>query len=175
MARSTDTFFIRQSVTQVTGNGFVQQAIDLGSFVDALGKSILRIKSVSVQYTSDQGASALLAPAVDSMFASFWQLTTQSQSTIVTAEDKSVITTGQLYATEQTNTAGTYTAINETHDINPANWSDGYLVATDSIYLGGLCRGSPGNSAFPVVTIVLECEVTTMSQSAAMALALSQQ
>jgi len=47
MAKS-DSFFIRASVT---GNGttYAETSIDLGAFVDALGKSVLRIHNVQAR------------------------------------------------------------------------------------------------------------------------------
>ena len=52
MARSTDSFFIRASVTS-TGGAFNQTEVDLGAYVDALGKSVLRIHSIALQTYPD--------------------------------------------------------------------------------------------------------------------------
>jgi hypothetical protein len=52
-------------------------------------------------------------------------------------------------------------------------WTNGYLIGVESLYLGG--EASSGFAGNVYVTIVLECTVEKMSQSAAMALALSQQ
>ena len=176
MPKSTDTFFIRQNIQTRAANAFSQEAIDLGSFVDALGKSILRIKSISVSYGGETSQSTLVIPDVQSTFGALWQLTTQSQDDIVRTDDKSVISTGQLVMSDTANVAGAFNGVvQEQTDLNPSNWTDGYLVATDAIYLGALCRGTPFNNEYPNIGLVLECEVTTMSQSAAMALALSQQ
>ena len=179
MARSTDTFFIRQSLVLSPNaiNDWAQEAIDLGSFVDALGKSILRIKTISVQYTDTSDASGLILPAFDSSFTSFWQLTTQTQDEVLRADNRSLISSGSLTMSNNATVVSgngqiTYSA--EVNDINPSGWSDGYLVATEAIYLGGLTRGVPFSGGV-TVSVVLECEVTSMTQSAAMALALSQQ
>jgi hypothetical protein len=56
-------------------------------------------------------------------------------------------------------------------DVGPQHWTDGYLVAVEQLYLGVDQTFNFGNS----VSIVLECTVETMTQAAAMALALSQQ
>lgn len=172
MAKATDTFFIRQSLTLPTPTAFAQQAIDLGSFVDALGKSILRIKSCSIMYSDSNGVANVILPANGATFSTFWQLTTQSQSALIRADDRALISSGAL--TMATNNANVVEFANEVTDINPSNWHDGYLVATEAIYLGGQTVGTPASGTVDV-SIVLECEVTSMSQSAAMALALSQQ
>jgi len=48
MARS-DSFFIRANLA-TDGTNFDQVSIDLGAFVDALGKTVMRIHNVSVSY-----------------------------------------------------------------------------------------------------------------------------
>ena len=60
MARSTDSFFIRATVNAGNQNatGFEVAPIDLGSYVDALGKSILRIHNVQVTYSDANGTSS---------------------------------------------------------------------------------------------------------------------
>jgi hypothetical protein len=51
-------------------------------------------------------------------------------------------------------------------------WTNGYLIGVEQIYLGGQAV----NFSTPLdIEIVMECTVETLSQSAAMALALSQQ
>jgi len=61
-------------------------------------------------------------------------------------------------------------------DIGPQKWTNGYLIGVDSIYLGGSASTLGwDNAEYPYVTVILECVSETLSQSAAMALALSQQ
>ena len=83
----TDSFFIRASATY-NSTTFVQETIDLGAFVDALGKSVLRIHNISVQYGTPPFAPA---PTANSDNANAFQLTTQSQTGMVTLDDKSVV------------------------------------------------------------------------------------
>ena len=52
------------------------------------------------------------------------------------------------------------------------HFTDGYLIAVESLYLGARDTGLTNDTS---VSIVLECTVETLTQSAAMALALSQQ
>ena len=42
MARQSDSFFIRANVTS-TNTGFTETEIDLGAYVDALGKSVQEV------------------------------------------------------------------------------------------------------------------------------------
>ena len=163
MAR-TDSFFIRATVP-TDGQNFSQSAIDLGSYVDALGKSVLRIHNISVQYDTPLES---YAGAIDTSTGVYFQLTTQQQTQSVDISNRSVIASGSL-------AIATGTAIVEmmdsSLDVGPQDWTDGYLVAVEQLYLGVQQSFNHLNS----VSIVLECTVETMTQAAAMALALSQQ
>ena len=90
------------------------------------------------------------------------------------ASNKSVIATGIVYTI---NSFGTdeFPQVYQDMDILPQNWTNGYLDAVEEIYLGG--EASAGWVAAEDVTlsIVMECTVETLSEKAAMALALSQQ
>lgn len=165
MARS-DSFFIRAR-TNTNGLNFAQSAIDLGAYVDALGKSVLRIHNISVQYGT--AAQVVTGPAGGTSKATF-QLTTQSQAAMVGAENKSVISSGFL----QASTAATElnSTLTTDLDVAPQNWTGGYLVAVEQIYLG---VDQAGTDIINGISVVLECTVETMTSASAMALALSQQ
>jgi hypothetical protein len=165
MARS-DSFFIRATVP-TNGTTFAQTSIDLGSFVDALGKTVMRIHNASVSYQSP--GSTPVVPAASQAVCSF-QLTTQSQSGLVGAVNRSTISSGSLLLAG--NGAQELQAISESLDIAPQEWTGGYLVAVESIFLG---VNQDIGSMVDEVTIVLECTVETMTAAASMALALSQQ
>ena len=92
----TDSFFVRAEVDW-NGSTYAQTTIDLGAFVDALGKSVLRIHNVSVMISDSVGNAAQVQASSDSAAAQF-QLTTQTQTDIVLASDKSVVATGIIYA-----------------------------------------------------------------------------
>ena len=168
MAKS-DSFFIRATV-DFDGTTFQQTAIDLGAYVDALGKSVLRIHNIAVQY-----GTPLQEPATATTSAKMcagYALTTQSQSALVDANDKSLIASGKL--TLYTDGTGAVTYTDDSTDVSPQHWTNGYLVGVEQIYLGA-DTNSADNLSLNSVQIVLECTVETLSQSAAMALALSQQ
>ena len=127
----------------------------------------MRIHNASVSY-----GSALNVPAagVGTAGVSAFQLTTQSQTDLVGAGNRSAISTGSLYIAS--NPAGDTTVLSETLDMAPQEWTGGYLVAVESIFLG---VDQAAVDIVDAVTIVLECTVETMTASASMALALSQQ
>ncbi len=163
-----DSFFIRASCTPSNGT-FDQTTIDLGAYVDALGKSVLRIHNVQVQYRDNTDASIPpMSNGAGSRAECSFQLTTQSKTAAVYADDRSVISSGMCQTAEMTTGQLTF----EGSDINLQEWTNGYLIGVESIYLGGHQSGLTNATR---VSIVLECTVETLSQSGAMALSLSQQ
>lgn len=166
MAKS-DSFFIRAQVTTQNNAAFDQANVDLGAYVDALGKSVLRIHNVEVQAVN--AASNLPISPGGASATTVWQLTTQSQTSVVGAFDKSLISSGAM-----TGVGGGNDTITETADINPQRWTNGYLIGVEQIYLGAQADANWATTNI-VFNVVMECTVETLSQSAAMALALSQQ
>jgi len=171
MAKS-DSFFIRAELTTDNSNAFVQTTIPLGSYVDALGQAVLRVHGVEYEWIADDGDSPTMAG--DTASQACFQITTQSQSALVSLFDKSMVAKGQLWARNPDATVGvpaqTY---NDSH--SPQDFTNGYLVAVETLYLGGKA-GSNWTAADNLkISVVMECTVEKMSQSAAMALALSQQ
>jgi hypothetical protein len=98
-----------------------------------------------------------------------YQLTTQSQSAMVDATDRSLISSGRLVVGTA---AQGNTSVSDMSDLSPEMFRNGYLVAVEQIYIG---TDSAAQAVVDQVSVVLECTVETLSQSAAMALALSQQ
>jgi len=171
MAKS-DSFFIRATQNVEDDNAFYEGEIDLGAYVDALGKSVLRIHNIAVSFTDSTGRSPDVKASATT--SAQFQLTTQSNSEIVLGTNKSVIAQGQINAYRLVSgSAGVASAVSHDLDNLPQLWTNGYLVAVDSIYLGGSAIDQWNEDVY--VTVTMECTVESMSQASAMALALSQQ
>jgi hypothetical protein len=179
MAKS-DSFFIRAKVTQ-NGTTFTQEEIDLGSFVNLGVKSstLLRLHNLSVQYADSDGVSDAISGA--SALKVAWQLCTQSQTALVYADDKSLVSSGSLAMyNAQTAEDGSASAdfstgyTTDRQDVAPQDWRNGYLVGVDSMFLGIDGNGT-ATSGNVVVSIVMECTLESATQASATALALSQQ
>jgi len=182
----TDTFFIRHQVSAPT-SAYNETAIDLGAFVDALGKSVLRILNIEGEWVvgpdSEISGTIENGPpfmAGDQAGGATWQLTTQQQNALVGLDNKSVVAKGQLWARNpDTNNNPPATVYSDSH--LPQHFSQGYLVAVEQLYLATHIEGEWSDKADAEKTndmkfnIVLECKVETLSEKAAMALALSQQ
>ena len=173
MAKS-DSFFIRAKVTS-SGVTYVQSEIDLGSFVNLGVKSstLLRIHNVQAQYldNSDFGAMIYYDGGIPGGQLQ-WQLTTQSQSGLIGADDKSYVSGGCF---RQASTTGNLVQTrDETTDMNPQDWRNGYLIGVDTLYFA--CDSSATWDSGDIdVSIVMECTLETATQASSTALALSQQ
>ena len=173
MAKS-DSFFIRAKVTS-SGVTYVQSEIDLGSFVNlGVSKStLLRIHNVEPQYLDNSDPSAMIyydGGIPGAMLR--WQLTTQSQSALVGADDKSFIS-GGCYS--QASTTGVLVQnADMTADANPQEWKNGYLIGVDTLYFA-VDSSATWDSGDIDVNIVMECTLETATQASSTALALSQQ
>jgi len=165
MAKS-DTFFIRATIP-TDGTNFQQQSLDLGAFVDALGKTVMRIHSVSIVYGSPLDTPTV---PVNAEGVTGFQLTTQSQTGLIGAGNRSSISTGKLVIGGDA--GGNMVTLSESLDIAPQEWRGGYLVAVEQIFLG---VDQAIVDVVDQVSVVLECTVETMTAAASMALALSQQ
>jgi len=172
----TDSFFLRQTLNldNTTSAGTFQSVeMDLGAYVSALGKSVLRIHNIAVSFTDGSGRSPDIKTGGNKAVAAQFQLTTQIQSDLVIASNKSVIASGLVNAFRTTSSNGVADTTSESLDNLPQLWTNGYLVATESIYLGGAASAEWYDDVW--VSITCECTVETMSQASAMALSLSQQ
>ena len=151
MARS-DSFFIRATLDLGNTNTYQQIPIDLGAYVDALGKSVLRIHNLAVTMSDSTGRTSEVTSTGSAPFngaAAQFQLLTQSQADIVLP------------------------SVSQDFDNLPQLWTNGYLIAVDQIFLGGSASANFDGDVY--CSITMECTVETMTQAAAMALSLSQQ
>ena len=173
MAKS-DAFFIRAKVT-VSGVTYAQTEIDLGSFVNlGVSKStLLRLHNVEVQYmdNSDKSAMIYYDGGIPGAMVR-WQITTQTPAALIDAQNKSFVTGG---AYSQASTTGVLVQnADETADANPKEWTGGYLIGVDSIYLAG-DSSATWDSGDIDICVVLECTLENATQASSTALALSQQ
>ena len=170
MARS-DSFFLRQTLNADNTGNYQETPLDLGAYVDALGKSVLRIHNIAVSYTEADGTTVTLG-ANDGGAAQF-QLLTQSQVGMVLPSNRAIVSTGTLIADNNAASAGPPQYVSHDLDVAPQHWTQGYLVAVDSMFLGG--RADTAFTSDVYISVTMECTVETLSQAAAMALSLSQQ
>ena len=179
MAKS-DSFFLRGIVTS-NGSTYVQTEIDLGSYVN-LGvtkSTLLRIHNISCQISDSDGVADSISGA--SALKIGHQLTTQTQSALVTADDKSLVCSGSMqtyvgYVAPDGSATADFATQFATHDFDvaPQDFTKGYLVGVDSLFLAVDQNGTFASGNVNVA-YVMECTLEAATQSSAVALSLSQQ
>ena len=167
----TSTFFIRSTKDLGNTNTFHEKEIDLGAYVNALAKTVLIIRSVETTFSDSSGRSNTIL--ANGQAVAQFQLTTQSQTDIILPSDKSMISSGRISVTNMQALNKIGGIVTEDLDHAPQMYAEGFIVGTDAIYLGGTASTDFAGDVY--CTVVLECEVATMSSEKAMALALSQQ
>ena len=166
------TFFLR-AVDITDGATMQSTSTDVSSFVNVLDGELLRIKQIWWQWGSDGGGPVrgadLGASAGCSATAS---ISTESRTTVGSMSSNDIVSQNTLYAHSDSGTNIDFIG-NET-SANPSDFDDGYLVATDAIFLN-VNQGSGDTFANDIaVTAMMECEIVKLSLSDAQAVLVSQ-
>ena len=170
----TDHFYIRAEAVGAAENN-TDISIDLGAFVDALGKSVLKIHSVSVAIEDEGTPGGLIACTAGDTHAMNWQLTTQALGEYVSLDNKSVISRGFTAFMNGGNAAAGLVGVAEIGDRVDQTWEDGYLVAVEQIFFRATTDSANLSTGPLTVSVILDCTVESLTKDSAMALALSQQ
>jgi len=166
------TFFLRKEQDTAAASAFSSGSIDVSSFVNVLDGELLRIKQAWYSWTSDNGAPILGADVGTSKGCSATAvITTEATTTVAGFTNNALVSKNVLYAHSDSNTDIDYIT-NET-SVNPVDFDDGYLVATDAIHLG-VSESADAFAARIRCSIMLECEIVKLSLSDAQAVLVSQ-
>ena len=165
------TFFLRADLDS-NGVTFATTSIDVSSFVNVLNGELLRIKQVFWDWGTDGGGPVLGGNLGASKGCSaLASISTESRTTTGDMGDNDIVSLNYLYAHTDSNTDIDFIANNTS--VNPADFDDGYLVATDAIHLN--VDESADTFASPVkVMAMMECEIVKLSLSDAQAVLVSQ-
>jgi len=174
MARKDSAvFYLRKKVTS-SGTSFVEESIDLSSFVDLPKGKCLRVRQCWFQWSTDNYGPILgvdvsaSGPAGASIGG---QITTTTRTGFSSLAGKETIALNNLYAYVDTNE--TIEFIAQDSGLNPVDFDDGYIVATDAIYFG--VKGSTDTFAAALnMSVLMEVEVVTLNKDDAISLATSQ-
>lgn len=173
--RKTDSFFIRAIVNAGNTNVLDQTTIDLGAYVDALGKAVLRIHKISCSVTDSIGGTLSMTASSSAsirMSMTTANFTASAAATAPLLSDNATICTGHYVMRNDQVTVEVAGWVSDDFDQMDEHWENGYLVAVDNIYLQGI--GSTGINEDAYVSVCLECTVEKLDERAAIALALSQ-
>tara|TARA_Y100001973_G_C5187946_1_gene329053 strand:+ start:89 stop:610 length:522 start_codon:yes stop_codon:yes gene_type:complete len=170
----TDHFYVRaEAVGAAASNTDI--SIDLGAFVDALGKSVLKIHSISIAIQDEGTPGGNIACTANNTHTVNWQLSTQALGAYDSLDNKSVISRGATALMNGGNGSAGLVSVADIGDRVDQRWVDGYLVAVEQIYFRADTDSTNLSTGPLTVSIMLDCTVESLTKDAAMALALSQQ
>lgn len=181
-AAKPETFFIRGTVIPDDDATFVQTTIDLGSYVNVGDKKavIMRIHNVEGEWVAGIGATGSSVPQGypymdgDTASGAVWQLTTQEHASLVAVSDRSCIAKGSIWARNPDSASMPPSQVYSDSHL-PQAYAEGYLVATDNIYLGAYAGTAWAETSNLTFNIQLEVSLEAVTTSNAVSLALSQQ
>jgi hypothetical protein len=165
------TFFLRKSTTS-NGVTFVTSSIDVSSFVNVLDGELLRVKNIWWEWETDGGGPILGADLGASKGCSaFASVSTESRTVVGSFTANDIISVNTLYAHTDSNTD--IDMITNRTSVNPADFNDGFLVATDAIHLN--IDESADTFANPIrCSVMMDCEIVKLSLTDAQAVLVSQ-
>lgn len=165
-------FYLRANVDSVQ-DAFDSSSIDISSFVNVLQGEVLRVKRIWWYWGTDGGGPILGADLGASKGCSaFATVTTESRTAVGSIENQNVMSENTLYAHTDSNT--TIDMISNETSVNPADYEDGYLVATDALHLNVDQPTADKFTGTIRVQVMMECEIAKLNLSDAQAVLVSQ-
>ena len=182
MPAKPETFFIRGTVNPDDSAVFVQTTIDLGSYVNVGDKKavIMRIHNVEGEWVAGVGASSSSEPNGfpymdgDTGTGAVWQLSTQDQTGLIAVSDRACIAKGMIWARNPDSDSLPPSQVYSDSHL-PQAYAEGYLVATDNIYLGAYAGSAWAATSDLTFNVQLEVSLEAVTTANAVSLALSQQ
>ena len=128
---SKDTFFLRSTIDTVT-NTFVSDDIDISAYTDPSRGRVLVVDRAWVTYMSNGNGPILGADVGAGVMRTVGvQVTSESQTGLVDANNNSLLLHGSMYAT--TNSDSELIMYEEVTSMNPYETVNGFIVPTDKI------------------------------------------
>jgi hypothetical protein len=178
---SKSTFFLRSQVVAPATQARAVEEIDLGAYVN-LGSTkpqVLRIHSIQVQFTDDEG----LVPVVDAATTTADAKSAFAVAALTTKEMVLASPNMPFLSSDDTVYSAAIVSSNLNDDkdqgitsmatdLAPQHLVNGYLVGVDTLYLYGIADDAWDESIY--ISICMECSVEPATRENAINLALSQ-
>lgn len=176
--KDSGPIYLRATCESGGAGTFTTTNIDVSAYVDPLDGKVLRVKQVWGEWASDNGGTIKTADVgVDVTAAAMAQLTSVSQTSIKPMTNSSLFFKTQLYcATDNQSGTNNLILMREDNAMNPADYADGFFVASDVIQVGVHEAASPHGFAAPVeFQVLIEAERVRMSEKDAFSIISTQQ
>lgn len=182
MPAKPETFFIRGTVSPDDDATYTETTIDLGSYVNVGDKKavIMRIHNVEGEWAAGPASTGATTPNgfpymdADQGSGAVWQISTQTQTGLIALTDRSCVAKGQLWARNPDSDSLPPTQVYSDSHL-PQHYSEGYLVATDNLFLGAYAGTGWAETSDLTFNVQIEVSLEAVTQANAVSLALSQQ
>lgn len=151
--------------------------LDVSAYVDISEGKLLRIKSVNFRITDNLNLP--LNPQVATQKATYsemdvsWHLSTSEKAYRITLADTNVIASAiQYYLADFPQDV--WLDIFSGGDLNPTDWEDGFIAATDSLWLTFLTENFDEAASGMKLSVQMECESVKVTRAQALAIAVAQ-
>tara|TARA_Y100001951_G_C11291963_1_gene272787 strand:- start:1684 stop:2235 length:552 start_codon:yes stop_codon:yes gene_type:complete len=176
MARKiTAPFTLTEQITLTSPDTFFQDTVDIASYISVGSRQALQVHKVDYVYQSEaagviynafRGFDTNVSAIGDQAMVEL-QLTDLNRGAIVTADDSSLVSSGQLRLT--------VTGDSHSADLYPDNYKgpEGRTVVNDQLYFGGQFGPTALDSGATLIcTVRLECQIVELSTADWMAIAI---
>jgi len=182
MPAKPETFFIRGTVSPDDDATYFETTIDLGSYVNVGDKKavIMRIHNIEGEWCAGPSATGVSTPNgfpymdANTGAGATWQIATQTQTGMIALTDRSAVAKGALWARNPDSSAAPPSQVYSDSHL-PQHYSEGYLVATDNLFLGAYAGSGWAETTDLTFNVQLEVSLEAVTQANAVSLALSQQ
>ena len=135
-----DTFFLRTNIVS-TGTDYVSDNIDISAYTDPARGRVLVVDRGFITVDSDSAAGTGgpvkpgdVVPSGTGGRGLGIQACSEKQTTVVETSNNSLFMKLNFYAT--VGIAGMLTMIEEQGSLNPAEYTNGFIIPTDNIHVG---------------------------------------
>ncbi len=167
-----NTFLIRTRVNLGHAESYNQTELDLGSYTNLGSSKPEVLKIITAHFYIQDSVGKMPSMGANKAGELAWQLTTSSQSGIVSITDDSFLM-GGMAGLRNPDSAINPPSQAFSDTILPQQYSEPQTVAVPSLFLGGICGDEFEEDVY--LGIVLECKTSPMSKADAVSLAVSQQ
>jgi hypothetical protein len=181
MASKENSFFLGMengiAKTDMVDNQYFTTSVDVSSYTDIPRGRLLRIKSVQWRFTTASNEplnpQCATQKAVYSEMDISYHLSTARKDYPVSLADTNVVSSGIIYYLAD-HAQDVWLDVINADDATPDNFEDGFICASDNLYLSWQTENFDVAAHGLKISAQLECEVTTINRSQALAIAIAQ-
>ena len=174
MAAKTSVFYLTERLTLTDATSEFTDTIDLGAYVDVADRQGILVHDVDFivqgEDTTD-GSLEQLSGCYGSNADVLMQLTDLNRGSLVFADDRALVASGNLMFGDTNNTADMSADIYP-DNFGPTSASGGRIVINDQMYFRAKNTGTLNANRHVHAIVRIKCSVITLSQKDFMAIAL---